>query len=450
MTVGREDISVQLRENSSSPWEDANLSIISQEQFENSIIACRVSLQLDIPRETDSLDVFLSRISTTRFQLKDSELVLRAADGDSSGVVSYGVGLSSAGQCFGDVLGGQPVKFGYRPVESVVFDALMDSEEVNGGRLQGECVSYAFRSQSASEVGTMLLSSLQRQLKLAQYWFVDRKVKGTLETLTALPYKVGHLLSLQYPEEMSDDDLQDYRLNVNKVFLLPPCPFVSRKNAYEFADLKSSYHLYNTHVGLKPTSVKGLTGIVQGIYSYHHYMQDKFNDNKWGCAYRSLQTIVSWFRHQGFSNKPVPSHEEIQKCLVDLGDKPSKFIGSTDWIGSTEVGFVLESYLGVTSKVISVSSGDELSEKGRELVQHFNTQGTPVMIGGGVLAHTILGVSFDPSSGDIEYLILDPHYTGSEDLTVIQKQGWCGWKGPKFWNAKAYYNLCLPQRPKVV
>jgi hypothetical protein len=37
-------------------------------------------------------------------------------------------------------------------------------------------------------------------------------------------------------------------------------------------------------------------------------MQDKFNDNGWGCAYRSLQTIVSWFRLQKYSSKPVPGH----------------------------------------------------------------------------------------------------------------------------------------------
>ena len=36
------------------------------------------------------------------------------------------------------------------------------------------------------------------------------------------------------------------------------------------------------------------------------------------------------------------------------------------------------------------------------------------MIGGGVLAHTILGVAWDEATGDIRYLILDPHYTGSD------------------------------------
>ncbi len=29
-------------------------------------------------------------------------------------------------------------------------------------------------------------------------------------------------------------------------------------------------------------------------------------------------------------------------------------------------------------------------------------------------------------------------------------QGWCGWKGPEFWDQNAYYNLCLPQRPKTI
>ena len=41
-------------------------------------------------------------------------------------------------------------------------------------------------------------------------------------------------------------------------------------------------------------------------------------------------------------------------------------------------------------------------------------------VGGGVLAHTILGVDFNDVTGDIKFLILDPHYTGGEDLKTIQ------------------------------
>lgn len=39
--------------------------------------------------------------------------------------------------------------------------------------------------------------------------------------------------------------------------------------------------------------------------------------------------------------------------------------------------------------------------------------------GGGVLAHTILGVAWSETSGQIRFLILDPHYTGGEDIQTI-------------------------------
>jgi hypothetical protein len=85
-------------------------------------------------------------------------------------------------------------------------------------------------------------------------------------------------------------------------------------------------------------------------------------------------------------------------------------------------------------------------------------QGTPVMIGGGVLAYTLLGVYFNETTGDCAFLILDPHYTGGEDLTKIHRGTWVGWKrpgdsaaagGPLFVN-DAFYNFLCPQRPKEV
>jgi hypothetical protein len=36
------------------------------------------------------------------------------------------------------------------------------------------------------------------------------------------------------------------------------------------------------------------------------------------------------------------------------------------------------------------------------------------MIGGGVLAYTLLGVAFNEDTGEAAFLILDPHYTGGE------------------------------------
>lgn len=70
--------------------------------------------------------------------------------------------------------------------------------------------------------------------------------------------------------------------------------------------------------------------------------------------------------------------------------------------------------------------------------------------GGGVLAHTIIGVDYNPATSEARYLILDPHYTGAEDLTTVVNKGWCGWKNGDFWNKTAHYNLCLPQTKPCV
>ena len=44
------------------------------------------------------------------------------------------------------------------------------------------------------------------------------------------------------------------------------------------------------------------------------------------------------------------------------------------------------------------------------------------ILGGGVLAHTIIGVDFSEVTGETKFLILDPHYTGGEDIKVIQNK----------------------------
>ena len=86
-------------------------------------------------------------------------------------------------------------------------------------------------------------------------------------------------------------------------------------------------------------------------------------------------------RWQGYTEHPIPSHREIQQCLVNIGDKLSSFVGSCQWIGSTEVSFCLESMLGVTSRILCFSSGEELANVGGDLAYHFKVEGTPVMIG---------------------------------------------------------------------
>jgi hypothetical protein len=76
--------------------------------------------------------------------------------------------------------------------------------------------------------------------------------------------------------------------------------------------------------------------------------------------------------------------------------------------------------------------------------------------GGGVLAYTLLGIDYNEMTGESAFLILDPHYTGGEDLKSIRSGGWCGWKravganGKEFFLANRFYNLLMPLRPNTV
>lgn len=84
------------------------------------------------------------------------------------------------------------------------------------------------------------------------------------------------------------------------------------------------------------------------------------------------------------------------------------------------------------------------------LVEHFSSGGGPVMVGGGQLAHTIVGVqvaSFDVG-GQTKFLVLDPHYTGAAGNTsTIIGKGWVGWKDETFWRPDVPYNLCFLPLP---
>eukprot|EP00762_Andalucia_godoyi_P005408 ANDGO_08370.mRNA.1 Ufm1-specific protease len=185
---------------------------------------------------------------------------------------------------------------------------------------------------------------------------------------------------------------------------------------------------------------------VAGNYLYYHYNHDAFNDKGWGCAYRSLQTLFSWFILNGFTDRTVPSLPEIQETLVAVGDKPKKFIGSREWIGAFEISVVLNQLLGLDSRIIRVESGKDLPSQYCALREHFVTVGTPVMFGGGQLAYTCLGVARDSVKGEVRFLILDPHYVGDDVPKAIVSKGWCNWKTVELFKADSFYNLCLPQK----
>ncbi|XP_011311376.1 ufm1-specific protease 2 [Fopius arisanus] len=327
-----------------------------------------------------------------------------------------------------------------RPFQSLQFDINVDTLSIVEG------------SVNATRLYSILVESVCRNLRLIERSFTHELNQEKLkvpEVLHFKPRNCMHLVTVAYPRGSSDEDTRDYRKNLHKVLSFDLSkPLFCRGNAVRFSNDFTSYEpILNPHAAVTSLGSGFSVSLVKGLYAYHHYMQDKFDDSGWGCAYRSLQTIFSWFRLQGYTGESIPSHRAIQKCLVDIGDKSHNFIGSQQWIGSTEVGFVLETLLGISVRVLCAATGGQMQEQIISLKEHFQYQGTPVMIGGGVLAHTILGVAHNEETDEIKFLILDPHYTGPEDLKTITNKGWCGWKGLNFWKKDAFYNMCLPQIP---
>ena len=102
------------------------------------------------------------------------------------------------------------------------------------------------------------------------------------------PEPFGHYVSIVYTQTGDCNVFAPFRMKLHQKFLLKPDrPYFRRVNRFTFdVDKTTSGPLTNVHVGLAPSGVGGEVAMVQGIYSYHHYMQDGFDDDKWGCAYR--------------------------------------------------------------------------------------------------------------------------------------------------------------------
>ena len=183
--------------------------------------------------------------------------------------------------------------------------------------------------------------------------------------------------------------------------------------------------------------------LVKGSYEYFHYGSGGFNDAGWGCAYRSLQTLISWLARSGAVSwhEPIPTHADIQRELVAAHDKPSNIVGSRAWIGSQEIAlFLRERFPAVEVRTLFVPRGSQLPQLAAQmLASHFDSGGGPVMMGGGSLAFTLIGVATaDPirarksftapaetaamADAATRFLVLDPHYFGADEKEIVQRR----------------------------
>ncbi|CAH8520555.1 unnamed protein product [Schistosoma turkestanicum] len=173
----------------------------------------------------------------------------------------------------------------------------------------------------------------------------------------------------------------------------------------------------------------------KGSCHYYHYGAQGIDDQGWGCGYRTLQTILSWYQLTKSCSFDVPTLLSIQSILHEIGDKPRVFVNSHDWIGAYECGLVIQ-YL---TKIIHVVGGNFTEEIIESLVHHFQIQGSPVMLG-------ILAVKTFLARPTM-FLICDPHYFeihGNPNIAKLCEGKWLRWCKVSEFSEKQFYNLCLP------
>ena len=168
-----------------------------------------------------------------------------------------------------------------------------------------DSLGYTANSTKIVDLMEVLKGCVQRQIhEMGRSVLSECKMRGTVsipEAFHLKPDPFGHFVTIVYTKTGTCTNFAQFRKHLHNIFLLPmDRPYFRRMNRYKFQNdlLTKNGPLTNVHKGLeKGRGERGVeVHLVDGTYSYHHYMQDKFDDDGWGCAYRSLQTLISWFR----------------------------------------------------------------------------------------------------------------------------------------------------------
>ncbi|XP_072373662.1 ufm1-specific protease 2-like [Scyliorhinus torazame] len=285
---------------------------------------------------------------------------------------------------------------------------------------------------------------------------IQRYTKGkTVPIPQAYHFKLPNkptLTTVIYPAGISDETLEPQRKELHAELGLTSVPYLRRPMAFNFPgeEVVSDY-LLNVHEHLPlPDPEQFKIYLLSGSYEFHHCMQDNENDEGWGALYHCLQIIISWFKYQGYTAKPVPTLKELQEMLSNMNKDFAKVVMAEEWLKAEHLQAVLRHF-----KIInSLTEIRSKAEEPRELVPHFRHHGTPIVIWNKVIfskpkAYILLGMAEDAKLNTRKVLTLSAMYTGPDEIPKIIEEA-VGWKGKEFWDEMELFSLILPQRPMGV
>ena len=125
------------------------------------------------------------------------------------------------------------------------------------------------------------------------------------------------------------------------------------------------HKIFSPHLFIKTTQKqKHKEYYSKGLYEYYHYSDQSFNDHGWGCAYRSLQTMLSWFNIQNHCEiSKMPTITQIQQTidLINIGSD-QKLKQTREWIGATQVSWVVKRMTGYDCRILHIADGKDIIE----------------------------------------------------------------------------------------
>lgn len=175
------------------------------------------------------------------------------------------------------------------------------------------------------------------------------------------------------------------------------------------------------------TEIRPISGLIELFSSskshtatptdYYHYNCCGGEDYGWGCAYRCGQMIVDNLIKRSAipGNTRIPTLLDIQLVLAKLGIFKESDVGSTKWIEPPEVKAFIQEQFGLDGLTYKFSPKDNsrISEVLQEILVHFQTIKTPIMIDDTLKAYILVGIREVQETtcelSKYELLLFDPH-----------------------------------------